>query len=72
MLENTDECGPVLALGGCGGHLSVHLPEGKGVNVGPNLFVDASGTIVSPQMAELESRLARCTAALDAVREVGP
>ena len=49
-------------FGGCGGHLSVQLPEGKGVNVGPNLFIDANGTIVSPQMAELESRLARCTA----------
>ena len=45
--------------------------KGKGVNVGPNLFIDANGTIVSPQMAELDNRLARCTAALAAVREVG-
>ena len=53
-------------FGGCGSHLSVRLPAGAGVNVGPNFFVDAGGNISSPQLNDHEQRLRRCEAALDA------
>ena len=54
-------------FGGCGGDLSVHLPEGAGVHIGRHFFVDASGNISSVQLVDLERRVQRCTDAISAM-----
>ena len=59
-------------FGGCGGHLSMHLPSGKGVHVGPDFFLGADGSIDSPQIRELQRQAARCEAAADAAAEIPP
>ena len=59
-------------FGGCGGHLSMHLPSGKGVHVGPDFFLGADGSIDSPQIRELQRQAARCEAAAAAAAEIPP
>ena len=57
-------------FGGCGGHLSVHLPSDKGVNVGPDFFIDADGNIHSPQIEQLQRQALRCETMMNATANI--